>query len=994
MSVKSFKFVSPGVFINEIDNSFIPRQPDAIGPLVIGRSTRGLAMVPTKVESYSEYVTLFGDTVAGAGGGDVYRDGNYQSPMYGTYAAKAFLDAKIAPLTYLRLLGQQTSTGKDAGGDAAAGWSIEKRPTTSAATNGGAYGLFVAASGAMEGVGNKPLGNLYHAATFYLNKGQMFLSGNLVIGGAIDANEAAVGTHTVIETGTDGLFTIVVSGTTLQETINFDLDDTSDNFLRRKFNTNPQLAGLGAASFFPESSKKDYWLGESFEQAIRKQGLHSAAKKRGVLIPLGFDDSTKNPSKMKGQAANEAKAGWFIGQDTGDSSVYEPENMQKLFRHVGRGHGAWLHKNCKVSIEKIRQSTAPSSNPYGTFSVVIRDLYDTDANIVVLERFDRCNLDPASPNYIARKIGNQYAEWNDAEKRIRTYGEYPNQSKYVYVDMNEDVENGSTGYPELLPFGYFGPPKPSNITGITGSGPRYTAAAKGLRSFVGSKNTVVAPLGHAKNSTTGIFEAQSAAAFLSGAVGSEGATTFDKGALSGALIFPSSSLRISASDGGLRNPKLAYFGFSSNISADKNTPDRRVADFHRMPYANYGETAPTTTVHGTDGIDGWSYVFSLDDLTAVVDSTGVTVNAGYLSGSRKLGDSKTSGSYTDILNAGFNRFTAPFWGGFDGFDIFKPDPLYNGALTTLSTEDNNYVYATWRRAIDSVSDPEVLDMNLLVAPGLTNDTLTERKVDVCEERADSMALIDLPNVYIPPHEQYYSDKKSRIGTTPRGAARQLRDRRIDSSYGGTFYPWVQPRDDNTGQLVWIPPSVAVLGVLGSSEAKTDVWFAPAGFNRGGIGEGAAGIPISKVSQKLTSKERDVLYDYNINPIASFPSSGIVLFGQKTLQEQQSALDRINVRRLVIYMKKQISILSTQVLFEQNVQATWNRFKGLVEPFLSNVKTRFGITDYRLILDETTTTPDLIDQNIMYAKIMIKPARAIEFVAIDFVILNTGASFDD
>ena len=185
-----------------------------------------------------------------------------------------------------------------------------------------------------------------------------------------------------------------------------------------------------------------------------------------------------------------------------------------------------------------------------------------------------------------------------------------------------------------------------------------------------------------------------------------------------------------------------------------------------------------------------------------------------------------------------------------------------------------------------------------------------------------------------------------------------------------------------------------MGVLASSQAASHLWFAPAGFNRGGLSDGAAGIPVTNVSQKLTSKERDKLYESNINPIASFPSSGIVVFGQKTLQERQSALDRINVRRLVIYLKKQISILSTQVLFEQNVQSTWNRFKSLVEPFLANVKVQFGITDYRLILDETTTTPDLIDQNIMYAKIMVKPARAIEYIAIDFVVASSGASFDD
>ena len=156
----------------------------------------------------------------------------------------------------------------------------------------------------------------------------------------------------------------------------------------------------------------------------------------------------------------------------------------------------------------------------------------------------------------------------------------------------------------------------------------------------------------------------------------------------------------------------------------------------------------------------------------------------------------------------------------------------------------------------------------------------------------------------------------------------------------------------------------------------------------------AHVAHTNVTQRLTSKERDTLYEARINPIASFPSSGIVVFGQKTLQERPSALDRINVRRLVIYLKKQISILSTQILFEQNVQATWNRFKGLVEPFLANVKTQFGISDYRLILDEDTTTPDLIDQNIMYAKIMVKPARAIEYIAIDFVVASTGASFDD
>ena len=285
-------------------------------------------------------------------------------------------------------------------------------------------------------------------------------------------------------------------------------------------------------------------------------------------------------------------------------------------------------------------------------------------------------------------------------------------------------------------------------------------------------------------------------------------------------------------------------------------------------------------------------------------------------------------------------------------------------------------------------------MNLLACPGLTNDTLTNHMINTCEERADALALIDLSNIYIPSHESYKSDKKDRVGTTPTNAATDLRARGIDSSYGCTFYPWVQTRDESSGQLVWIPPSVAMMGVLASSERKSKLWFAPAGFNRGGLSDGAAGIPVVNITERLTSKNRDDLYTANINPIASFPSTGIVVFGQKTMQQQASALDRINVRRLVIYLKKQISIISSQILFEQNVQATWSRFKGLAEPFLANVMTQFGISNYSLILDETTTTADLIDQNVLYAKIMIMPARAIEFIAIDFVITNTGASFGD
>jgi hypothetical protein len=824
------------------------------------------------------------------------------------------------------------------------------------------------------------------AAIWYVDKeAQICLSGT-VAGGAMVTG----GVGWVIGTDANNAhsFTVDIStGLNSGEKVRFNFDDSSDLFIRKRFNTNPQLVST-RGQFYASASYQNHWLGESFEQNVQR-GLHDAGvfttngkyaslastALHGVVLPIALNsNATLGPHNMKNISTQESKAGWFIGQDLGPAAAFVPQDMQKLFRLKGRGHGEWLQKNVKVSIEKIKRSTTTTSD-YGSFSVVLRALGDSDNNVQVLERFDNCTLDPASPNFLARKIGDQFQQWDSTALRLRTYGDYPNNSKFVYVDMDAAVEAGAKGLETLLPFGYFGPPRPKSLTAVSGTGDLTNTS--GTPYYVYAPNAVVGGI-HAQVSAMGAGETVLFGCSFNGTA---------VNGLTGSLAFPTNRLRLSASDGGLSDPTNAFFGFQTTRTNASTSPSPSVADPLRM-WTNAQVDDPTAS--SVNGYESYAYVFSMDD----VAKDTVTGVYNYRSGSRAEGVSVSSASYGDLLDAGYDQFTAPMWGGFDGWDITKPDPLYNKGMSTTSNERNSSPYYTYKRAIDTVADPESLDMNLLTTPGLTLDALTEHMINVCSERADAMALIDLADIYIPASEQYYANKTSRRGTTPTQAANALRDRRIDSSYGATFYPWVMTRDANTGANLWIPPSVAMLGVLGSSEASSEIWFAPAGFNRGGLSDGAAGIPVTSVSERLTSKERDTLYDARINPIASFPSSGIVVFGQKTLQERQSALDRINVRRLVIYLKKQISILSTQVLFEQNVQDTWNRFKGLVNPFLANVLTGFGITEYRLILDESTTTPDLVDQNILYAKIMVKPARSIEYIAIDFVIASTGASFDD
>ena len=980
MSVKNFKFVSPGVFINEIDNSFVPKSADAIGPVVVGRAPRGIAMEPVKVSSYSEFVQNFGDTVAGGGSGDVYRDGNYQSPMYGIYAAKAFLRSNVAPLTYVRVLGHQ-DTNNDGTDAAKAGWKTDQ--SLSPTLEGGAYGLFIVPSSSMVNLLTEvgyttadrtpPTASL--AAVFYADSGSVKLKGAHATTGSVgtDVNPLNI-VHkngTLVESDASGNFKIQIASKAATGSFSISLDDNAQNYIRKVLNTNPQLT-TGYNEFYPSSSIESYWLGETYDQETRDTVSNNFSQKMigfiGVIAKSGSTSSTL--ADMKGTASREATAGWFVGQDLGEATDFHPQDKaQKLFRLRGRGHGEWLNKNAKVMITSIRQSNN-STTDYGTFSVVIRAMSDSDNAIQVIERFDNCTLDPSSPNFLARKIGDKFKKFSVTERRIKEYGEYPNNSKFVYVEMNSDVEAGATDA-LLLPFGYYGPPKISDIPAID-VGPAGTPATDGV---LANKYLITAGTG-----MDGIFsQALSASTFV------VGANRHVK------VRYPDIRLRLSSSDGGLSDVTKASFGISTTRIAATNRFDLSTKMVNRLLENGVGDNYDPT-VSASAGIDGFAYIMTLDD---VVRPSTTSATVFYRSGSRNDESSVTAGgTYKTLLDLGYDSFTAPFWGGFDGFDIKLPDPLYNKGMTASSNNENSSIFYSLKRAIDSVADPEQVDMNLLSAPGVTNNSLTEHMIDVCESRADAMALIDLPDVYLPSHEIYYSDKSSRVATTPQAAATALSDRKIDSSYGATFYPWVQTRDDNTSQLVWVPPTVAMMGVLASSERKSQLWFAPAGFNRGGLSDGAAGIPVTNVTEKLTSKERDTLYDAGINPIASFPSTGIVVFGQKTLQETSSALDRINVRRLVIYLKKQISIISSSILFEQNVQTTWNRFKGLVEPFLANVKSNFGIADYRLILDESTTTPDLVDQNILYAKIMVKPARSIEFIAIDFVIASTGASFDD
>ena len=322
------------------------------------------------------------------------------------------------------------------------------------------------------------------------------------------------------------------------------------------------------------------------------------------------------------------------------------------------------------------------------------------------------------------------------------------------------------------------------------------------------------------------------------------------------------------------------------------------------------------------------------------------------------------------------QFVVAFQEGFDGMS--PAIPINKGAdivagnsqgfnLST-STSSGSVAYA---KHINALSNADEYDINMVVAPGvnraLHSSTWTSI-LDMVEARADAFFIADAGN-----------SNTSLASTVTQAEA-------VDSNYAAVYYPYVKTIDVNTNKLITVPPSVLLPGVFAANDRVAAEWFAPAGLNRGGL------IGAVSVLDRLTQSERDTLYEGKVNPICQFPGQGIVVWGQKTLQDKPSALDRINVRRLLLTVRKYIASTSKYLVFEQNSSETRNRFLNIVNPYLESIQQRQGLYAFRVVMDETNNTPDVIDRNILKGAIYLQPTKTAEFIQIDFNILPTGASF--
>ena len=800
------KIVSPGVFTNEKDLSFLPAGIAAIGAAIVGPTKKGPAFVPTIVENFDEFIAKFG---------------GLSEDTYVPYAVKSYLNA-ASTVTIVRVM-------QEGGYDAKAVHIIAS----------GSYGkLLVGSIFPTKNTANgASTGNGFETSSF-----------------PATANQAVSVTASVN-------FTLSGSGVTAQA-------------LTASANPNNVSSFKNVLGESPQGAKKGY-VYHYYDNFLKSDlGTGSA-----VYFETGSTNALVNYSASTAGDPQPACTPYITSQIIGGAKL-------DLFKVKTIADGTDTNTSLKVS---IINTVLPGGNPasdYGSFTLLVREYGDTDKRPVVLESFANLNLDPDSPNYISRRIGDKYKSVTDAGI-VTTNGDYDNISQYVYIDAVDDVKNKAIAA-AVKPFGF---------------------------------DAYVAPVGV----TAGIT-----------------------------ATVPTASYIIQDTEINSAYNKKAYYGHNFASTSDMSQLLKPLS-------------------HNASALSNND--FNLDECFVHPSASAVDGNSTIVGGASISGSTFAGVDISNIL-----KFSVGLQGGFDGDDpALEKKTGANISSTNLFGMDCSSASAkgaaAYIKALNTINNPDELDVNLIVTPGATiadHSAITNKAIEVAEDRSDCFALLDCVVQ----------------GSTIGAAVSAVANGSLDTNYAGVYWPWVKILDTDRNKPVWVPPSVVIPRVYANSDNVAYEWFAPAGLNRGGISEA---IDIEK---KLQQSDRDDLYDNRINPIATFPNQGVCVWGQKTLQAKPSALDRVNVRRLLIALKKFIASSSRFLVFENNTTETRQRFLNIVNPYLETVKSRQGLFAYRVVMDETNNTPDIIDRNQMFGQIFIQPAKAAEFIVLDFNVLPTGATFDN
>jgi hypothetical protein len=719
--------------------------------------------------------------------------------------------------------------------------------------------------------------------------------------------------------------TFVISGITKDgNTFSFEtsLTTTDSEYISKVF---------GRSNFGKDRTEVPLFVEESYSSLL--QTGYRDGKIRGLYCDLvalpGVTDTTSNDySDSLGFYLEQYQTPEtpFLVSELRGSKVY------KLFKFKLISDGNAANRLVKMSIGNI-------SFANGTFDVFIRDFFDNDQNVRVIESFTNCSMDPNQNNYVANKIGT-------------SNGEYQVKSKYVMLEMSDEAPT------DALPCGFDG-----YVT---------REYANATPPFMVYKTEYLKAGDVIYNPPFGSSSGGDNAVISNG-----------------------------------ENPRRAYLGIS-NITG---------VDYDFFEYK--GKQIPANLGTDTTGIS-WAYRtkgFHMDSGATVVTMYNVLTSA--YTQAFEVGVGSFNSEPTDTDNPYYKlntrKFTLYPYGGFDGWDIYReyrtngdtfalgqvgfkygaiPSPTYPtasgwGAFKQISGPNQetwaNTDYYAYKMAQSSFANPESVNINVFATPGIdyvNNSNLVEDAIDMIEtDRADSIYICTTPdfNLFLPT----YGDIEEGL-IYPQEAVDNLESTGIDSNYTASYYPWVLTRDSVNNTQIYLPPTGEVVKNLALTDNIAFPWFASAGYTRGLVNS-------IRARKKLTQEDRDTLYKGRINTLATFSDVGTVIWGNKTMQIKESALDRINVRRLLLQARKLISAVAVRLLFEQNDDKVRQQFLDSVNPILDSIRRDRGLIDFRVTV---SNTPEDLDSNTLTGKIFLKPTRALEYIDIEFVITPTGASFDD
>lgn len=991
-------FQSAGVTTREIDLT----GPTSIEPVgipagIIGASVKGPAFVPITLPTMNDFVVKFGAPSS------LFRN----APL----AANEWL-RNAQSVTFLRVLGvgdskQRLSSGLNKGKVNAAGFVVGAQQPQSTLSGNLGNNAYAVTGG--------PLGRTYFLGAFMSQSvnSTVFTDASLaaqaipIVRGVLMAASGVVLTlsssfnttstapdKTLAATAANikGAMTGAVNlGSSKQEFVMFlnghkasdaaynnvitaSFDISAPNYFGRIFNKDPlklENAGYVLYTQYDLHPAIAVVTGSGIVPAVFGAAVSGNANRERIAFLLTSSVSQNSGTLTVPNFENfedrfrTASTPWVTSQKFGGKAT-------NLFKIFALSDGDEPNSKLKISIENIQPSTSDTTK-FGTFDVLVRDLSDNDNNRVVLEPWRALSLDVTSPRFIGNIIGDTRVFYNfdatQGKQKLTTDGSYPIRSRYIRVQVSDDVLNGES--PETaLPLGFRG--IPHLITSGTSPMPAFTDTA-GFSTTNPFYNLVQPPVPFRLSMARGVSPTQ----------------TTDKSLYWGVQY----ERMESATD-----PNSSYVPNQTITAFAKYFPNFHSEWMNPITGSNEGMAA--TAADGILDADKFNNNgFSLENIKVVYNSTSgladstkldqwTYVRAGNISlDATAKTRALTVTDLSDPSNKALGKFTLPFQGGFDGVRIFNSNTyqLTNEAIV----EEMNFTsrgfsagatVSSYTKALELLKDTSEVDIQILAMPGIRHRFVTDTAIRATEDRFDAMLVFDIEEKDTNNSLITSTDQRVSVNFT----STDFSGRGLNSSFAAAYFPDVTMRDSFNREVARVPPSVAVLGAISKNDAVAFPWFAPAGFTRGALD--TTNEPVVRLSKA----NMDALYSSNINPIVSFPgSTGPVIWGQKTVLSRQSVLDRVNVRRLLISVRRDVRRVANRILFEQNKEATLARFSQLVNPIFKKVQDQQGVDNYKVVIDTTTTTQADIENKTLRGKIFLVPTKTLEFLSIDFVLANRG-----